>query len=251
MDSETTTILIMGASGDLTQRKLVPAIFNLACKGRLPREYHIVGLSRSEYSDDQFRERMWNGVKEFGELAVRRDDWDRFAQRIVYCRSDLSVPEDMARLKQRLEEIEGAPSSVNRLFFLSIVPQLYETAVTNLGAVGLATEDSGWCRVVIEKPFGWDLASAEALNRVVHQIFEERQVYRIDHYLGKETVQNLLVFRFANAIFEADLEQKLRRQCADHGRGASRCGRSGRLLRRGRRRSRHDPEPPAPSWSRW
>ena len=200
--SETTTILIMGASGDLTRRKLLPALFHLSCKMRLPQEFHIVGFARSAFTDDQFRERMWQGVEEVGELQARRDDWDSFSRRISFHRGDLSDPDDMTNLRRRLEEIEGGARSVNRLFFLSIAPQLYDAAVVNLGASGLASEESGWRRVVIEKPFGWDLASAQRLNEVVHGVFDERQVYRIDHYLGKETVQNLLVFRFASAIFE-------------------------------------------------
>ena len=192
----------MGASGDLTGRKLLPALFHLSCKGRLPAEFNVVGFARSPLSDDEFRKRMWHGVREFGGLGARGDDWVRFEKRVHFSRGDLSLADDVSRLKQRLEEIEGAANSVNRLFFLSIAPQLYEPAIVNLGLSGLAAEDRGWRRVVIEKPFGWDLASAQALNKAVHGVFEESQVYRIDHYLGKETVQNLLVFRFANAIFE-------------------------------------------------
>ena len=211
---ETTTIIIVGATGDLTRRKLIPALFNLHCKGRLPDKLNIVGYARSEYSDDQFRERMWEGVQEFGEVAVRRDDWDKFARGIYYVRGNVDSLEHLAGLEQRLGELEGgsttnsgqAPSAgswpANRLFYLSIAPQLYEAAIKNLGASNLAREDSGWRRVVIEKPFGEDLRSAQELNHLVHQSFDERQVFRIDHYLGKETVQNLLVFRFANAIFE-------------------------------------------------
>ena len=202
MPFETTTIVIMGASGDLTSRKLLPALFNLSQKARLPREINIVGMSRSPYSDEEFRERMWRGVLASGDMEQHRDDWGRFAGKVRYCSGDLAAPADMARLKTMLEEIESGAESVNRLFFLSIAPNLYEKAIAGLGASGLAEEDSGWRRVVIEKPFGWDLASAQALNRDVHDVFDESQVYRIDHYLGKETVQNLLVFRFANAIFE-------------------------------------------------
>ena len=202
MPAETTTILIMGASGDLTHRRLLPALFDLSCKGRLPHNCNIVGLARSAYSDDEFRELMWKGVGESAELRARRDDWGTFSKRLFYHRGDLSVLEDMSHLKQRLEELETGGTTANRLFFLSIAPQLYHPAITNLGASGLAREDSGWRRVVIEKPFGWDIASAEALNLAVLRVFSERQVFRIDHYLGKETVQNVLVFRFANAIFE-------------------------------------------------
>ena len=197
-----TTIVIMGATGDLTRRKLMPALFQLSCKGRLPPGLRILGFSRSPYSDDQFRELMWKGAQELGELAVRRADWEKFAPIIHYIPGDLGQPEDLQDLQGRLEEMEEGHGGANRLFYLSIAPQLYESAIVNLGASGLAVEDGGWRRVVVEKPFGRDLSSAQELNRIVHQVFEERQVLRIDHYLGKETVQNLLVFRFANAIFE-------------------------------------------------
>jgi glucose-6-phosphate 1-dehydrogenase len=202
MAEETTTIVILGATGDLAQRKLVPALFNLRCKGRIPENLRIVGFSRSPYTDDQFRELMWQGVRELGELAVRQDEWAMFAQSLFYVSGDLGKTEDMVRLKERLRELEGGGSPANCLFYLSIAPQLYEPAIKNLGASGLSQEDTGWRRVVIEKPFGRDLASAQALNRVAHQVFDEGQIHRIDHYLGKETVQNLMVFRFANAIFE-------------------------------------------------
>ena len=202
MAEGTTTIVIYGASGDLVQRKLMPALFNLRCKGRLPEGLRIVGLSRTEYNDDQFRELVWKGAQEIGELAPRRDEWELFAQNIFYVCGDLGDPEDQRHLRKRLEELEGEDRLANRLFYLSIAPHLYEPAIHGLGAAGLAEGGGGWRRMVIEKPFGRDMESAEALNQVVHRVFEEKQVYRIDHYLGKETVQNLLVFRFANAIFE-------------------------------------------------
>ena len=206
MSTETTTIVIMGATGDLTRRKLVPALFNLGCKGRLPERLNIVGFARSAYSDEQFREFMWEGARELGELAVRHEEWQMFAKNIFYVRGDLGSLKHLAILQQRLEALESGPAAdsgrVNRLFYLSIAPTLYETAITGLGASGLAREDTGWRRVVIEKPFGRDLGSAQALDEAVHQVFDERQVFRIDHYLGKETVQNLIALRFANAIFE-------------------------------------------------
>ena len=202
MAAGSTTLVILGASGDLARRKLVPALFNLACKDRLPDGLRIVGVSRSDYSDEAYRELTWKGAVEFGGLAERREEWGTFARNLFYVRGDLNQAEDFLRLKRWLEEQETGNGPVNRLFFLSIAPQFYEPAVRNLGASGLAAEENGWRRVVIEKPFGWDLASARALNRRVNDVFSEDQVYRIDHYLGKETVQNLLVFRFANAIFE-------------------------------------------------
>ncbi|MEE9198952.1 MAG: glucose-6-phosphate dehydrogenase [Dehalococcoidia bacterium] len=202
MTNETTSIIIFGATGDLARRKLVPALFNLRCKQRLPEGLRIVGLGRTPLSEDQFRELMWKGTRELGDLAVRRGEWEMFARDLFFVCSDLGVPEDFIRLQQRLEELEGAHKPANRLFYLSIAPSLYEAAVKGLEASGLAKDDTGWRRVVIEKPFGRDLPSAKALNRFVHRVFDEEQVFRIDHYLGKETVQNLLVFRFANAIFE-------------------------------------------------
>ena len=202
MAEGSTAIVIVGATGDLTQRKLLPALFSLSCKGRLPAGLQIVGFARSPYSDESFRELTWKSVQELGELAVRREEWERFARSIFYVSGAVDSAEHVGRLKQRLEELDAGRRPANRLFYLSIAPHLYETAMDNLGASGLAREDTGWRRVVVEKPFGRDLESAQALNRKVQQVFAERQVFRIDHYLGKETVQNLLVFRFANAIFE-------------------------------------------------
>ena len=197
-----TTILIIGATGDLAQRKLVPALFNLRRQGRLPEKLRILGFARSPHSDGKFRELMWKGSRELGDLAVHRDEWEQFAQDLYYVSGDLRKTEDQLRLRERLEELEGSVRPANRLFYLSIAPQLYEAALQGLEASGLAEEEAGWRRVVVEKPFGRDLESARTLNVVVHRTFAEEQVYRIDHYLGKETVQNLLVFRFANAIFE-------------------------------------------------
>ena len=197
-----TTVLIVGASGDLARRKLLPALFSLACKGRLPDGLRIVGFSRSQYSDDHYRDLTWKGVQEFSDLATRRRDWEEFAQRLFYVEGDLNSAEDFDRAKSRLVGLEGDDRPANRLFFLSTAPQYYEAAIENLRSSGLSAEEGGWRRVVIEKPFGWDLLSAKALNQAVSEVFREEQVYRIDHYLGKESVQNLLVFRFANAIFE-------------------------------------------------
>ena len=202
MAEKPTTIVIFGGSGDLAQRKLIPALFQLACKNRLPDNLRIVGSARQEFSDDRYRQFMRDMVQEFGDLAVRSDEWSLFAQNLFYVQGNMDVPEDYLKLKQRLDQIDGGSADANRLFYLSVAPSLFGTAVQNLGASGLGKEQVGWRRVVIEKPFGHDLESARSLNREVHSVFNERQVYRIDHYLGKETVQNLLVFRFANAIFE-------------------------------------------------
>ena len=201
MAGEPTTIVIFGATGDLTRRKLIPALFQLACKGRLPQPFHIVGFARQEFSDDRFRDYLGEVVREFSQLALRADEWTAFARNISYMRGDLDAPEDYVRLKQNLEGTEGNPNA-NRLYYLSVAPRFFGNAVANLGSSGLGKEEGGWRRVVIEKPFGHDLQSAQLLNRAVHEVFSEEQVYRIDHYLGKETVQNLLVFRFGNRIFE-------------------------------------------------
>ena len=199
---EVCTIVIFGASGDLTRRKLIPALFNLRCKGRLPPALRIVGSSRSAMSDEEFQASLWRGVQELGDLAARREEWDAFARDIFYVSGDLTSAADAELLLRRLEEIEGDSRPANRLFYLAVAPGLFQSAIGGVTASGLARPGHGWRRVVIEKPFGRDLASAQALNRLVHQVFDEGQVFRIDHYLGKETVQNLLVFRFANAIFE-------------------------------------------------
>jgi glucose-6-phosphate 1-dehydrogenase len=202
MLGDTTSIIILGATGDLARRKLVPALFQLACKGRLPANIRIVGVSRSSYTDDQFQKFMWDGMREFGELAAKKEEWSMFTAMLHYIGGDLEEASLYTSIDQRLTELEGDTQPANRLYYLSTSPALYETILTNLSASGLAREDTGWRRVVMEKPFGWDLKSAKALNNLVHQTFSERQVFRIDHYLGKETVQNLLVFRFANTIFE-------------------------------------------------
>ena len=200
MADGTTSIVIFGGYGDLAQRKLLPALFQLACKNRLPESFQIVGVGRRGFTNDSYREFMEEGVRELGDLALRTKEWSKFAQRLFYHQADLDDLEGYSRIKRLLEGMEGL--GANRLFYLSVAPRFFGVAVENLGASGLATGDEGWRRVVIEKPFGRDLDSAKALNHTVHQVFDEQQVYRIDHYLGKETVQNLLVFRFSNAIFE-------------------------------------------------
>ena len=203
MSLESTSIVIFGGTGDLAQRKLVPALFELAYRGRAPENLRIVCFARSDFTSESYREFMWNKVSEFRDLAAHKDAWGEFARRIHYIRGDLSDPEGLGVLKKGLQELDGgagAPS--NWLFYLSIAPWLFEPALRNMNVHGLADESTGWRRVVIEKPFGSDLASATELDNLVGQVFDESQVYRIDHYLGKHMVQNLLVFRFANAIFE-------------------------------------------------
>ena len=203
-DDPITTIVIAGATGDLAQRKLLPALYHLWIKGRLAPNVSIVGFARAVMTADEFREFMWRGIQEIGGLEPRREDWDAFSPRLNYFGGDLAKPDDVDVLRVHIEELEGGDAKANRLFYLSITPAIFDAAVSSLGACGLVEEtpESGWKRVVIEKPFGRDLESAHALNSSIHRVFREDQVYRIDHYLGKETVQNLLVLRFANAIFE-------------------------------------------------
>jgi len=196
--SKPLTIVIFGASGDLTQRKLVPALFQLFGKGRLPEETQIVGVARSHLSDDQFRARV---APEKEEPISPARSWKEFAPRLHYVAGDAAAPGGLAALQSWLGQAEKAGAG-NRLYHLAVSPDLYGPIIQRLGEAGMTREDGGWRRVVIEKPFGRDLASARALHRLILAHLSEDQVYRIDHYLGKETVQNLLVFRFANTLFE-------------------------------------------------
>lgn len=195
------SIIIFGASGDLTSRKLIPALYRLHQKGRLPKDSRIVGFSRSPFSHDQWRTELAATTKEFAGQDFTQDTWDKFAANIYYHQGDIDNVEHFSALHTFLGTIES-PGKNDRLYYLATSPKLYEQAIQQLGAAGMATEENGARRVVIEKPFGTDLASAKRLNVSVHQSFQERQIYRIDHYLGKETVQNMLVLRFANTIFE-------------------------------------------------
>lgn len=195
-------MVIFGASGDLTQRKLVPAIYQLKQEGRLPPETTIVGVSRSEWSHDYFREQMREGIEQFSTGVETEEVWKDFAKGLYYCSGNIDQPESYQKLKAFLKELdEQRGTRGNRVFYLAVSPKFFTPAIKQLGAAGML-DDSLKNRIVIEKPFGRDLSSARSLNRVVQRVCKEEQVYRIDHYLGKETVQNLLVFRFANAIFE-------------------------------------------------
>src|SRR3972149_5376562 len=197
-----TTLVMFGATGDLAQRKLVPAFFSLCCRRNILEGVGLVGFSRARMTDEEFRDFLWNAIRSYTVLAMRRDEWERLSKGVFYVSGDVGSAEDAGRLKQRLDEIEGETRPANRLFYLAIAPTLFEDAVRNLGAAALTPEDTGWRRIVVEKPFGWDLASAQRLNKTLLSAFSEKQVFRIDHYLGKETVQNILTFRFANTIFE-------------------------------------------------
>lgn len=195
-------LVIFGASGDLTQRKLVPALYHLKRERRLPAEMTIVGFARRDWSHDYFREQMREGIEEFSDGIGSEELWQDFADGLFYCAGDMDKPESYQKLKQFLGELDGRRGTRgNRVFYLSVSPNFFPEAIGQLGTAGML-DDPIKTRLVIEKPFGRDLSSARALNQVVYKVCKEQQVYRIDHYLGKETVQNLLVFRFANAIFE-------------------------------------------------
>lgn len=195
-------IVIFGASGDLTQRKLVPALYKLRRERRISPETTIVGVARRDWSDDFFREHMREGIEQFSDGIGVEELWQDFAQGLFYCPGDIDNQESYQKLKELLSELdEKRGTRGNRMFYLSVSPKFFPEAIQQLGATGMI-EDPAKTRLVIEKPFGRDLGSAQSLNRVVQKVCKEEQVYRIDHYLGKETVQNLLVFRFANAIFE-------------------------------------------------
>jgi glucose-6-phosphate 1-dehydrogenase len=195
-------LVIFGASGDLTQRKLVPAIYQMKRDRRLPPETTVVGVARRPWSHDYFREQMREGIEEFGGGIGNEEFWQDFAKGLYYCPGDIDNPESYQKLKAFLAELdEERRTRGNHIFYLSVSPNFFPEAIRQLGAAQMLA-DPLKNRLVIEKPFGRDLSSAKALNRVVQKVCQEQQVYRIDHYLGKETVQNLMVFRFANAIFE-------------------------------------------------
>ncbi|MEM8947102.1 MAG: glucose-6-phosphate dehydrogenase [Planctomycetota bacterium] len=195
------TIVIFGASGDLTKRKLIPALYQAFRKGRLESPPRIVGFSRSPFSHEDWRANLAETTAHFVGEKFDLKVWDEFCQRIYYQAGDIGKADDFVALGKFLDELEN-DSSTKRLYYLSTAPRFYKPAIEHLGQSGLADECDGCRKIVIEKPFGTDLATARELNRITHEVFQEHQVYRIDHYLGKETVQNLLVLRFANTIFE-------------------------------------------------
>jgi len=201
VNNDNQILVIFGASGDLTARKLIPAIYNLYKKKYLPEKYAIVGVGRSAYDNDTFRKKA---VFENEHLKKKGDEsLDEFAQLVHYHSMDTSDAEDYKKLAERLYSIDGYHgTNCNAIFYLSVPPSLYSVIPKHLASVGLNKETNGWTRVIIEKPFGYDLESARALNKSLLEDYHENQIYRIDHYLGKETVQNLLVTRFSNSIFE-------------------------------------------------
>ncbi len=201
-----TAVVIFGASGDLTARKLIPAVYNLAADNLLPPDFHFIGYGRKEMTDDAFRDLATEAIKEFSRRELSSDVWGRVAARTSYVAGGYDDPEAFDRLAQHLDEIEQQVGrDVQLLFYISTPPSVFAPILRNLGASGLADrhlDKPHHAKVIVEKPFGRDLDTALELNRTIRSVFKERQVYRIDHYLGKETVQDLLVQRFANAIFE-------------------------------------------------
>ncbi len=200
--SQPVTINILGASGDLTQRKLLPALFAMYVQKLLPDEFAILGFARRDYTDDTFREFAKEAIKQFARLPVQEDTLAAFCQHVFYHRGDIEEYASFRSLYTKLFDRRQFPA--NHLHYLSIRPELFATVLGHMKAAGLINPHDApeWSRVVIEKPFGRDWETAHALNQTVLQHLHESQVYRIDHFLGKETVQNILSFRFANAIFE-------------------------------------------------
>jgi glucose-6-phosphate 1-dehydrogenase len=200
-------LTIFGASGDLTKRKLIPALYNLALEKRLPERFAVVGYARSEMSDDAFRDKMREAVSEFSRTGLKDAEvWRQFASTLYYVRGGYEDDDGYRRLKEVIDGFdEGSRVLPARVFYLAIPPEIYGRVVQRISRAGLASRESDGearSRVIIEKPFGTDLHSARELNRSIHEALDESQIYRIDHYLGKETVQNIMVFRFANAVFE-------------------------------------------------
>ncbi|MDQ6625372.1 MAG: glucose-6-phosphate dehydrogenase [Verrucomicrobiota bacterium] len=201
---EPCTVVIFGATGDLTHRKLVPALYNIAADGELPPGLAVVGFARRPKTDDEFRTELEEAARKHSRQGVRDEVWKNFAGSVFYHQSEFADAEGYKRLAERLTQLDQERhTGGNRLFYLAAAPDQFEPILQNLKAAGLNKGgEGGWARVIVEKPFGTDLASARELNCVVEDAFSERDTYRIDHFLGKETAQNILVLRFANAIFE-------------------------------------------------
>ncbi len=200
---ESNTIVIFGASGDLTWRKLIPALYNNFKKDRLAKNTNIVGFARRPYDDETFRAYVKDGVSQVSGDTFDLSVWESFSSKLHYFQGNLDHGNDFPAFNEYLKKLENGKS--NRLYYLATSPEYYAPVTGFLGAANMAkpaSEDDGWRRIIVEKPFGIDLASAMLLNHSLHSVFDENQIYRIDHYLGKETSQNILFFRFANTIFE-------------------------------------------------
>ncbi len=219
---EACTVVILGATGDLTHRKLVPALYNLAADGELPPGVKIVGLARKDWSDEYFRESLEKVNRAVSRNGHSEELWTEFREGVSYHRSEFQDPAGYQALAERLEAIDRERGGrENRLYYLASAPEFFDDILERLGEAGLNEDREGcWSRVIVEKPFGTDLPTARHLNRIVNATFEERDTYRIDHYLGKETAQNLMVLRFANAIFEPIWNSRsidsIQITCAEH-----------------------------------
>src|SRR5215510_1649545 len=197
-------MVIFGASGDLTKRKLIPALYNLRHANLLSDNFAVIGVARAEMNDQEFRRRLKDDMNEFATDQIDESDWKWLEERLYYQSGDFNYAEAYTRLKTTIEKVDQEHGrSRNYLFYLATAPNYFAAVVERLGEAGLTKEDENqWRRAVIEKPFGRDLASAQQLNRDLMTVLKEDQIYRIDHYLGKKTVQNILIFRFGNGIFE-------------------------------------------------
>jgi glucose-6-phosphate 1-dehydrogenase len=198
-------LVIFGATGDLTRRMLLPAVYRLYRQGLLPECFALTGVAREEVDDDALRTRALEAMKEFNHAPADEAEWGRFAKTLHYVGGDFDNPQTFLKLRERLDQIDReAGTAGNRLYYLAIPPALMGTVAEQLGRAGLVEPPGGerWTRIIVEKPFGRDLASARETNATLHRVFDETQIFRIDHYLGKETVQNVMVFRFANVIWE-------------------------------------------------
>ncbi|HET6862523.1 MAG TPA: glucose-6-phosphate dehydrogenase [Pyrinomonadaceae bacterium] len=198
--AEPCVIVIFGATGDLTKRKLMPALFRLMCEASLTR-FQILGVGRSAMNDEEFRQMMREGATD-KKNQFPDAQWQEFAESLFYVHGEFDDDSTYRNVAGQIEDLSARCGSSNRLFYVATPPSLFGTIVAKLGKAGLAAQDKGWTRLVIEKPFGRDVDTAKKLNAEIGEVFSEDQVYRIDHYLGKDTVQNILVFRFGNTMFE-------------------------------------------------
>ena len=196
-------LVIFGASGDLTRRKLIPGLYNLACVGCMNPQFEVLGVGRTPMSSEEFRAKLRESASESGDTRdFDESQWKEFERRLHYFVGDLNDDQFYSRLQQRVGEMQKSGSSPNRLFYVSTPASVAGPIIEGLARAGLNRSNGGWTRIILEKPFGRDLKSAQELNATVAKAFDEKDVYRIDHYLGKETVQNILVFRFGNSLFE-------------------------------------------------
>ncbi len=198
-------VVVFGATGDLTRRKLVPALYNLASCGHLPPHFALLGCARRPWSADEFRARLREGVSEFSRTGIRDPAWDALAPALDFVSGDFADPATYTLLRERLAALDAAHGTAgNRLFYLAVPPDEFRAILTGLHAAGLIVppDAPAFSRVIVEKPFGRSLVTAHELNTLVGSVLDESQTFRIDHYLGKETVQNIMVFRFANSMFE-------------------------------------------------